>query len=563
MVKTAKLTTEYEKNIPEIPFSEYPRPMLKRDSYICLNGQWDFTVERNGEKSYSGKILVPFVPESRISGVEKPIEKGDLMIYQRSFTINPDFHKGRLILHIGACDQKARVYVNEALVAENIGGYLPIDVDITDFAVIGENALKVIARDDMDITLPYGKQTSKRGGMWYTKVSGIWQTVWLESVPQNYIEKIYIKPDLKGVDIRVIGNLGEKTIAFQGREYAFSGESFRLDVDNPILWSPENPHLYDFTLTSGDDKIQSYFALRTIEIKEINDKSYICLNGEPYFFNGLLDQGYFSDGIFLPATEKGFEDDIRTMKECGFNMLRKHIKLEPDIFYYYCDKIGMTVFQDFVNSGKYSFFLDTALPTIGLKRGITHKATFARREYFKSNSLGTMDILYNHPSVVYYTIFNEGWGQYDADENYKLFKEQDNTRIFDTTSGWFFENLTDVESHHVYFKPVKLKSVKGKPLVLSEFGGYSYIVEGHTFNLDKNYGYKTFKSQKELEEGLIKLYENEIIPAIKEQGLNAAVLTQVSDVEDETNGLLTYDRKVLKVNKDFLKNYDFNKLLLS
>ena len=553
MPNFACLKTEYERDIPEIPFSEYPRPMLKRNSYICLNGVWDFYIERKGKKAFAGNILVPFVPESRISGVEQAIKKGDLLVYERKFKLAEDLAGKRILLHIGACDQECKVYINNTLVAENIGGYLPIDVDITDFAVKGENAIKVIARDDMDIELPYGKQTNKRGGMWYTQISGIWQTVWAEIVPENYIEKLYITPDLKGVDIKVAGGLAEKTVIFKGREYRFEGETVRIEVESPIYWSPENPHLYEFVLISGEDRIESYFALRTVEIKEINGKSYICLNGNPYFFHGLLDQGYFSDGIFLPATEKGFLDDICTMKDCGFNMLRKHIKLEPDIFYYYCDKMGMLVFQDFVNSGRYSFFIDTALPTIGLKRGIKHKATKKRRKHFQSTAFGTMDLLYNHPCVLYYTVFNEGWGQYEADNNYKIFKDYDKTRIFDTTSGWFFENLTDVESHHVYFKPVKLKAVKGKPLVLSEFGGYSYVVKNHAFNLAKNYGYKTFKTQKEFQEGLLALYNTQIIPAVKEQGLNGAVLTQVSDVEDETNGLLTYDRRVLKVDKAVMR----------
>jgi beta-galactosidase/beta-glucuronidase len=278
-----------------------------------------------------------------------------------------------------------------------------------------------------------------------------------------------------------------------------------------------------------------------------NGKSYICLNGRPYFFHGLLDQVYFSDGIYTPATPEALENDILTMKACGFNMLRKHIKIEHKLFYYYCDKHGMAVFQDLVNSGDYSFLIDTALPTAGFKKGISHKASPRRRRIFESDSTATVEHLYNHPSVVYYTIFNEGWGQFDADENYERLTALDPSRIFDTTSGWFHEKKSDVQSEHIYFKKLNLKSNTKRPLVLSEFGGYSYKVEGHSFNLDKTYGYRFFTDREKFENTLEGLYLNEVIPMI-ERGLCATVYTQVSDVEDETNGLMTYDRQVLKVD---------------
>jgi len=444
------------------------------------------------------------------------------------------------------------VFINGQRVGENIGGYLPFSFDITDLLTDGENCIRIEAKDPLDTDLPYGKQTNKRGGMWYTKVSGVWQSVWLESVPFNYIKSIKITPDLEGIDLEVTGGEEEKILRLGEKEYKFTGNKLRLNVENPILWSPENPHLYEFKLCSGKDEIESYFGLRTIEIAEKNGKSLILLNGKPYFFHGLLDQGYFSDGIFLPATEEGFKKDIVEMKECGFNMLRKHIKLEPELFYYYCDKYGMLVFQDMINSGKYSFFVDTALPTVLAKRGITHTANKKRREIFEQTSKGIMTALHNHPSVVYYTIFNEGWGQFDADKYYKEFKAFDGTRIFDTTSGWFKTKLSDVESDHIYFKPVKLKSIKGRPMVLSEFGGYSCKIEKHSFNLDKTYGYRFFKDREKFQDALMGLYENEILPLISE-GLCATVLTQVSDVEDETNGLLTYDRKILKVEKEKIK----------
>ena len=546
--KIVYLKTDFENDLTDVPFSEYPRPQLKRESFLSLNGEWEICITNNKEERYSGKILVPFPAESRISGVMLDVKKGDRLEYSRKLKLPEGFKREKVLVHFGACDQICEVFVNGAPAGENIGGYLPFSFDITAFLSDGENEIKVIAIDDLDKNLPYGKQTDKRGGMWYTKISGIWQSVWLESVCENYIERIKITPDLKGVDIEIFGGVEEKTLVFEGNEFSFTGNKFRLDVEEPILWTPENPKLYDFIIRSGEDEVASYFGLRTIGIEEINGKPLITLNGKPMLFHGLLDQGYFSDGIFLPASERGFYEDISIAKECGFNMLRKHIKLEPDIFYYYCDKQGMIVFQDMLNLGRYNFLIDTALPTVFLKKGISHKANEKQRKVFESTCKGIIETLYNHPSVVYYTIFNEGWGQFDAAENYKMLKSEDETRIWDTTSGWFKVKETDVESDHVYFKPVKLKPAKGKPAVLSEFGGYSCRVKENSFNLGKNYGYKLFEDCKSLENALIRLYEEEIIPAIS-NGLCATVLTQLSDVEDETNGLLTYDRKVLKVDK--------------
>ncbi|MBQ1263768.1 MAG: glycoside hydrolase family 2, partial [Oscillospiraceae bacterium] len=296
------------------------------------------------------------------------------------------------------------------------------------------------------------------------------------------------------------------------------------------------------------DRVESYFALRTIEIKEVGGKKRICLNGEPYFFHALLDQGYFPDGIFTPATPEAYKNDILEAKRLGFNTLRKHIKIEPQIFYYYCDKLGMVVFQDMVNNGHYSFLRDTALPTVAVKK-MSDKLLHLNkksREQFVLSMIETVKLLYNHPSICYWTIFNEGWGQFCSDEMYDLLKELDSTRVIDSTSGWFKNSKSDVESEHVYFKPYKFRS-SDKAVVLSEFGGYSFRPEGHIFNLKKAYGDRFFTDRNEFENDLLRLYREEIIPAVKE-GLCASVYTQLSDVEDETNGLLSYDRLVCKVD---------------
>ncbi len=550
------LTTPYEGDDAAYD-KEYPRPQLRRDSYLPLNGTWQLAVKKRKKETPIGEILVPFPPESRLSGIERTLGRGEKYVYTRTFTLPDGFMKDRLLLHFGAVDQIAMLRVNDVEIGTHEGGYLPFTFDITDALVTGENRITLTVTDELDTDLAYGKQTKKRGGMWYTPVSGIWQSVWAESVPKCYFHSLSITTTLDTLYVQVEGGSEEKTITVHTPNgdisHRFTGNSASIAIQDPVLWTPDSPYLYEFTLTDGTDTVHSYFGLRTVGVTQSGDRSYIALNGKPLFCHGLLDQGYFCDGIYLPAAPRGFLDDILRAKSLGFNMLRKHIKIEPELFYYYCDKYGMLVFQDMVNSGKYNFVIDTALPTVGLRRFVTHFANDRRRHHFERDAKETILHLQGHPSVVYYTIFNEGWGQYDASRLYTKLRGYDPTRLYDTTSGWFHARKTDVQSEHVYFKKLKLSHRADRPLVLSEFGGYSAKIEGHAFNLDKTYGYRFFKDAESFSSALLTLYRNEVMPAIDREGLCATVLTQLTDVEDETNGLITYDRRVTKVNEDEMR----------
>ena len=575
--RICQLETPFEKDT-QFSWQDYPRPQLKRDSYISLCGVWQLSVKKykvkvkqysrfagfareyqtdDFEQTELGGIMVPYPPESRISGIERPLAENETYLYTRQFTLAEEFINDKVLIHFGAVDTNTVVMVNGRLAGVHRGGYLPFSFDITELIVAGENTITVEVEDTLDIELAYGKQRKDRGGMWYTPISGIWQPVWLESVPENHIESIRLTPSLEDIAIEVKGGAEEKTVIISTENgyitKVFSGEKVTISIENPQHWSPEKPYLYNFEIISGKDRVQSYFALRTVTIENVKGQNYICLNGKPYFFHGLLDQGYFADGIYTPFTPAGFVWDIMEMKKLGFNTLRKHIKIEPDLFYYYCDKYGMLVFQDMMNAGKYNYIIDTVLPTIGMKKGVTHKPSPRRKEFFEKECRILTDLLYNHPSVVYYTIFNEGWGQYDADRIYKELKEYDPTRIWDATSGWFIEKDSDVDSHHIYFRKIKIKARPSRPLILSEFGGFSWKVPDHSFNLDEEYGYKKFKSGEELTKGLCDMYYGDIVPAIR-HGLNGAILTQVSDVEDETNGIATYDRQVIKTDEKSMQD---------
>lgn len=498
-------------------WDSYPRPQLKRKSFISFNGIWNV----NGEGTY--------VP-SCMSG-EKVRYKKTFMFWRSN---------DRVIFNIGAADQIAEVELNGKTLGIHEGGYLPFSFDITDVVREGENVLSITVTDELSLDYPYGKQKAEHGGMWYTPVSGIWKSIWMEEVPEEYISDVKITSDLKGADIILSVRNGRTGETVTDRR--------RIDIEEPDLWTPDNPKLYYETITYGKDSVEIYFALREISIKEVGGINRVCLNGEPVFLNGVLDQGYFKPGLFIPEDPSEYEKDILRMKQLGFNLLRKHIKVETEEFYYACDRLGMMVMQDMVNSGEYKFFRDTVLGTVGIRHDDRTREGYDRRqEFWVKHMEETIGHLYNHPSVIAYTLFNEGWGQFDSDRMYERAKGLDPTRLIDSTSGWFKQAKSDFDSEHIYFRLKRLKPGK-RPLLVSECGGYTLNLTGQ----EKSYGYGACRNSMELTEKIRKMYEKMIIPGI-EKGVCGAVYTQLSDIEDEINGLYSFDRKTCKVIPEEMK----------
>ena len=528
--------------------SEYPRPHLKRNSFINLNGEWLC----NGHQ-----IIVPFPPQAKASQYNGEIT--DELIYEKDFSLSDELveNENRILLHFGAIDQVSENYLNNYYIVEHEGGYLPFTFDISLY-IKKENHLTVIVHDRLDLSYPYGKQTKNPHGMWYTAVSGIWQTVWLESVPDQYIKDIKISSHHKILDLSVdVDGQYKVIIPFDNDSYeaTFHQKNVKIDLSDYDLheWSCQQPYLYKIFIETKEDKIESYFALREMTIEEINHKKRVCLNHQPIFLHGVLDQGYYPEGHFIPADPTGYRKDIQNMKALGFNVLRKHIKIEPDIFYYYCDLYGMLVIQDMVNNGAYHFAKDTLLPTLGFKyRNDKIKNIDHRQRFFINHCQQIIANLYHHPSIIIYTIFNEGWGQFNSDQLYHLFKEIDSNRLYDSASGWFRQQDSDFESVHMYFFNRKLKTDEKRCLLLSECGGFVRKIEGH-YQAQKIYGYGIAKNEEQLMKKIRRLYEKTVLPGI-EEGLCGCIYTQLSDIENELNGIYTFDRKICKVNKKEMKS---------
>ncbi len=560
-------------------FSEYPRPQFRRKNWINLNGYWNyaFTETSSRPEKLDGKILVPFAPESSRSGVLKRLEPGQYLWYCREVQMNI-FPGKRLILHFDAVDQKCAVWWNGKALGIHENGYLPFAFDVTDYLKEGRNTIWVRVEDDTDQgTGCRGKQVLKPGGMFYTPVSGIWQTVWMEWVPEKRLDALKITPLFdeskvrleltvtEPLDAEVEIHTGEETLAYclHAEDFSKAADSdtqrYTAAADIEMMdvhpWSPEDPYLYEMTIRAGKDQVESYFAMRKFS-RGVDEKGIprLMLNNEPYFFHGILDQGYWPETLLTPPSDEAMIFDIEQIKRLGFNMMRKHIKIEPLRWYYHCDRIGMVVWQDMINGGgPIKMPLVTYLPTIlpGCVDKISDKwyGFFSRtdkkaREKWIEDCIEMVNYLYNCPSIGLWVPFNEGWGQFEANRVTELIRQADPTRMIDQASGWYDQKGGDVKSVHNYFRKLKVEKDE-RPFVISEYGGYVLSTKGHTYD-EKVYGYRVYKDQKSFAEA----YENLMkeIYNLVPQGLCGAVYTQVSDIEEEINGLFTYDRKVCKVD---------------
>lgn len=545
------------------PLPAYPRPQMRRAGWQSLNGPWEYAISQGlaEPKRYDGTIIVPFSPEAPLSGVNRRLEPDQSLWYRRRFAAPGGLAGGRVLLHFGAVDQGARVWVNDIEVCRHIGGYLPFSADITDELVPGENVLRVLVSDRSDTAFhSRGKQALNPGGIWYSAQSGIWQTVWLECVPSRYIERLTITPrfDDSAVELVVHSADDMDCEVIYGDYQATIRSNTRAVLKMPPFepWSPENPKLYDLRVNMGKDSVDSYFAMRKFGVgKDEKGLPRLLLNGEPYFHTGVLDQGYWPDGLYTAPSDEAMVADIRLMKDMGFNMLRKHIKIEPLRWYYHCDRLGMLVWQDMVNGGTSYKKLHITLPLVF---GNSHRdddyAYFGRadlrgREEYTRELQETIAHLYNCPCIAMWVPFNEGWGQFDAAKAAATIRALDPSRTVDHASGWHDQGAGDIQSLHVYFRPYRFKPDKrGRAVALTEFGGYAYREEGHCWS-EKLYGYKTLPSKEALLAAYTKLYEEQIIPS-KEKGLAATVYTQLSDVEEEVNGFISYDRRVVKFDQE-------------
>lgn len=568
---------------PEHVLEEYPRPQMVRSNYLNLNGLWKYRILSASDKKeiQSGQILVPFSPEAPLSGVDFKILPKHLLLYERSIHTTCPAEGYRCILHFGAVDQSAHIYVNGHSVKLHHGGYLPFSADITDFMENGSANLAVLVQDVSDTSYhSTGKQKLKRGGIFYTAQSGIWQSVWLEWVPKVHIIDVNVTPnyDHETVHISLRLNqpltschLGQKVYChildangnyltkgtFTNHSNNLCNYSCYCDIDDMHSWTPDTPYLYQYKIFVCADEVSGYFAMRHYSIE--NDENGVprfCLNHTPFYLNGVLDQGYWPDGLYTAPSDEALIFDIRSMKDLGFNMLRKHAKVECARWYYHCDRLGMIVFQDMVNGGGYSAPLMSWLPTVSytaqthvsdkihflLKRRSRHG-----RDEFIQECHDTVETLKNFPCISTWVLFNEGWGQFDSAKLTESIRKQDPERLIDSASGWFDQGVGDFKSLHNYFSTQYIVKDE-RACIISELGGYSCRIKGH-LNTGTGYGYKNFSNTSKLNQAYKKLYREEIEP-LKEFGLCGTVYTQLSDIEDETNGIFTYDRKICKLDNE-------------
>ena len=595
-----QLYTRWGKNLDrDHVLEEYPRPLLMREDYQILNGWWDyaFTIDYKQPQQYEGRILVPFSPETALSGVGRQLKPDEYLWYRRNFDLPGwDREKGqnRILLHFGAVDQSCEVRINGHKVKRHTGGYLPFEVDISRYAQESANELIVAVKDLSDTSYhSKGKQKLNAGGMFYTAQSVIWQTVWLEKVPETYIKEIKTVPDIEKKIIRIKVSSSYSTdkknvdklsrnlpIEIKIRKpglypdpvvkpsqistedmletavQAVSDKWIEIPIESISLWNCETPYLYYFEVKLGDDRAISYFAMRkfSLETKVYEEFPRICLNGEVQFQNGVLDQGYWPESLYTPPSDAAMIFDIQEMKKTGFNMVRKHLKIEPQRWYYHCDRLGIVVWQDMVNGGSYykHWFVTygaTLLSWLRIPmrdvypRLLSREAKAGRLEFIREMK-ETIRLLGNHPSIAAWVIFNEGWGQFQTEDMTRIVRRLDPNRLIDQASGWFDQGGGDFSSLHNYFFKLFIRPERERASVLSEFGGYSYREPGHCAK-EKLYGYGICKNKKDLEKRFLERWSGvrNLIP----QGLSASIYTQWTDVEEEVNGVFTYDREVRKI----------------
>lgn len=557
---------------PEAVLQEYPRPQLARASYLNLNGRWEYAITGSDEQpaDFDGEILVPFSPEAALSGVDRQLLPGQHLWYRRTVRLPDGFADERVLLHFGAVDQDCRVFVDGELVGGHSGGFLPFAIDVG--SALSDGDEHVLTVDVVDVSdsshRSRGKQALRRGGIWYTAQSGIWQTVWIESVPLRHVERLDIRPLLsdRAVEITVTGSAeaadaattivlrsdGEIVTTADGR----TGRPIVLPIDDVREWSPEDPYLYDIEVRLGTDTVTSYVGMRSVAVeRDSAGTPRLILNGRPYFHAGVLDQGYWPDGLLTAPSDDALIHDIRSMKELGFTMLRKHIKIESLRWYHHCDRLGMLVWQDMVNGGRrYNPAVITAPVLLPVRLDDRRHRAFGRqdaagREEFRAELDQTVLLLKNVPSVVVWVPFNEGWGQFDALDAVARIRAIDQDRVIDHASGWHDQGGGDLRSFHVYFRrvrPGRRWGRDGRAVVVSEYGGYSLRLAGHEFS-DREFGYRKLPTTQAFGDAFAKLHREEILPAI-DAGLSGIVYTQLADVEDELNGLLTADRTVVKAD---------------
>lgn len=570
-----ELMTRWAKDItPESALSEYPRPQLKRKEWICLNGLWDYAILPRREKkviNFDGKILVPFPLESALSGVRKKLKANQRLWYQRTFEIPDSWNDKRILLHFGAIDWEAIVSVNGVEIGTHKGGFVPFSFDISkSLKMSGNNQLSVAVWDPTDKgSQERGKQTLKPFGIKYTAISGIWQMIWLEPVPRTYIESLKmvsnIDEEVLNLKVVVIDSQpdDELIITVLGDNKEISSVTKKIEIEYNVkipstkLWSPGNPFLYDLNVKIQRngvliDEVSSYFGMRKISLqRDEKGCQRISLNNEFIFQYGPLDQGYWPDGLCTAPTDEALRYDIEIAKKLGFNMIRKHGKVEPERWYYYCDKLGVLVWQDMPSGGKISL-LSMLLGFLKKNKKFDRKRSQIEKRNFYRELESMILALFNHPSIIMWTAFNEGWGQFDTVKVVQKIRDLDISRLVNNASGWHDHGVGDISDCHKYLGPAFPDNIGDRAAVCGEFGGIGLTVENHMWQKKFKFAYKKVQNSQALIEEYTKLIAKlkELIPT----GLCAAVYTQITDVEGEINGLLTYDREIVKMDINFIKN---------